>query len=164
MKRLKDNRYLPIGLFCLSALALLLLPLNEKRESPQEEIISPSDALTTIPAGFVLVPIEVANHAPLNSLLGNFGHVDLFTPPQNGTSQGRLVAGGVRIMRAPLDRTQFAVLVPETIAPKIVRFSEPLYVALRSAKSRHPPKPKTKKKRAKIEIIREEIAREEEAP
>lgn len=74
---------------------------------------------TLIPRGFVLVPIEIQNYEALDSIIGRFGVVDLF---QSGAGETReLVAKNVRILRAPQNPTQFAVLVREAEVSQILK-------------------------------------------
>jgi len=70
---------------------------------------------THIPRGFVLVPIEVLNYEALDSILGQFGIVDLFSP------QKRLVAKNVRLLRAPHNGAHFAILIPEKQTGEVLR-------------------------------------------
>ena len=77
-------------------------------------------AATLIPAGFVLVPIEVANYESLDSILGKFGVVDLYIPSEDPKKRGRRVAERLRILRAPLNPSRFAVLAREEDSSKLV--------------------------------------------
>ncbi|MES2964882.1 MAG: hypothetical protein V4760_13405 [Bdellovibrionota bacterium] len=81
---------------------------------------SPETASTFIPAGFVLVPIEVANYESLDSILGKFGVVDLFKAPEDGRGRSIKVAERVKILRAPLNPSHFAVLVPDSESSRLV--------------------------------------------
>ncbi len=81
---------------------------------------SPETASTFIPAGFVLVPIEVANYESLDSILGKFGVVDLFKAPIDGRGRPIKVAERVKILRAPLNPSHFAVLVPDSESSRLV--------------------------------------------
>jgi hypothetical protein len=74
---------------------------------------------TYIPKGFVLIPIELSNYEALDSVLGRFAYVDLFS--SGGPARpARLVARHVRLLRAPQNPSRFAVLVPETESAKIL--------------------------------------------
>src|SRR4051812_35626944 len=62
------------------------------------EVTAPEGIDTLIPAGFVIIPIDVQNYESLDSLLGKFGVGDLF---KGEGKNGRLVARNIRILRAP---------------------------------------------------------------
>lgn len=82
---------------------------------------------TLIPAGQVLVPIEVENYEALDSILGPYGFVDLFS------ADGRhrqLLARNVKILRAPQNPSHFAVLINENEAGTLLKTSERFYVVV----------------------------------
>lgn len=89
-------------------------------------------AATHIPAGFVLVPIEVANYESLDSILGKHGVVDLYAPALETGGISRKVAERVKILRAPLNPSHFAVLAPEEDSPKLVAHGGPFIVAVQN--------------------------------
>ncbi|MCB0362798.1 MAG: hypothetical protein KDD35_08750, partial [Bdellovibrionales bacterium] len=103
-------------LFFISALPVILrVSLDRETTKPPEGILGPQSIDTLIPHGFTLVPIEVQNSDSLNSILGNKGIVNLLAPPREEGQKTRLIAQRVPILRAPLNPSQFAVLVPEKI-------------------------------------------------
>jgi hypothetical protein len=83
---------------------------------------------TLIPAGFILIPIEVQNYESLDSLLGQYGVVDLF---RGEGGKGTLVARNIKILRAPQNPAHFAVLAPENEATRILSQQGSFYVALK---------------------------------
>ena len=95
----------------------------------------PEAAATFIPAGFVLVPIEVANFESLDSILGKFGVVDLYIPADGVRKRPIKVAEHIRILRAPLNPSHFAVLAPENESVKLVTYAGPFMVVVQSAKT-----------------------------
>ena len=101
-------------------------PQTESSPTPEIDIM--------IPAGFVLLPIEVENYESLDSILGQMGVVDLY---QNmvAKNQRRLVASFVRILRNPHNPSQFSILVPERNASAITNNFGPYFVSLRPRKN-----------------------------
>ena len=93
---------------------------SPKKDAEMIQPESPETAATYIPAGYVLVPIEVANYESLDSILGKFGVVDLFRPPLGEHGRPVKVAERVKILRAPLNPSHFAVLVRDADAPRLV--------------------------------------------
>jgi hypothetical protein len=93
---------------------------------------SPEAAATYIPAGFVLVPIEVENYEALDSILGKFGVVDLYKPSERPGRPPRKVASHVKILRAPLNPSHFAVLAPEDESQSLVAYNGAFTVAVQN--------------------------------
>jgi hypothetical protein len=96
---------------------------GEPKESVQE-------AATFIPDGFVLVPIEVANYESLDSILGKFGVVDLYKADEDPKKRPFKVAERIKILRAPLNPSHFAVLATEADSGKIVSQAGPFIVVV----------------------------------
>lgn len=94
-------------------------------------------AATAIPAGFVLVPIEVANYESLDSILGKYGVVDLYIPPAEPRGHSIKVAERVKILRAPLNPSHFAVLAPENESSQLVRHDGPFLVVVQNPSAPH---------------------------
>lgn len=95
-------------------------------DSPKVESTPSMD--TYIPAGFILIPIDVQNFEALDSVLGSFGLVDLF---RGDGKDGRVIARNIKILRAPQNPSKFAVLVPESQAGPILANSGNFYVAIK---------------------------------
>lgn len=103
-------------------------------KEPQKVSADPIELDIMIPAGFVLLPIEVENYESLDSVLGQMGVVDLYQN-QNGKSKRDLVASFVRILRNPHNPNQFSILVPEKNAHTITNNFGPYFVSLRPRKT-----------------------------
>lgn len=126
---LKDHQIL-IALLVLSGLTALIVEVQSLK--PTTGTRREESPATHIPDGFVLVPIEIQNPEALDSILGNYGVVDLFAPHADGTKR---IARRIKILRAPLNPSHFAVLAPEDEAPLIVREPGPITVAVQNPKS-----------------------------
>ena len=88
---------------------------------------------TYIPAGHVLVPIDVENFESLDDMIDQFGIVDLYVNNKSlGASGAKLLAGQVKLLRSPLNKHQMGVMVPENMAPKIVQAEGPLKVIVKN--------------------------------
>ena len=141
----KKQFSLAIGVCVAAGLIALIWDLRASSEArasssrtskPQAESVE--DAATYIPDGFVLVPIEVANYESLDSIMGAFGVVDLFVGSDNPKVRPRKVAERVKILRAPLNPSHFAVLVPDSESQKIVAYSGALTVVVQNPKKSGP--------------------------
>lgn len=133
---IKSDKALLLAFLALGGVVLLLelLPSSSKNEKAEDPSSSESfDVDTMIPAGYLLIPLELANSESLASLSGQFSVVDLYTSGEKGR-KGHKVASAVKLLRAPLNPQQFAVLVREADGPKIVTQEGPFFVALKNPK------------------------------
>lgn len=112
---------------------------------------------TFIPNGMVLVPIEIQNVDAIDAIVQENAIIDLYVSnPNHGGS--RRLAQNIGLYRAPLNPRQFAVLVPDASAPKIVTHNGPFFAVVLNPNSvgkRRPKEGKTSKKPAdnKISIL-----------
>lgn len=106
---------------------------NSKSQENEKKVIS---ADTLIPRGQVLVPISLANIQALAGLIDQYGLIDLYSGEQN---QSRLIANRVKILRAPLNPNQYAVLVTEELSEKIMRSHGPFWAVIQNKSLAHEP-------------------------
>lgn len=128
---------LGMGLLLLAAMAWAQR-LPSSKENPASSEFDSFD--TVIPKGFVLIPIDVQNSESLDRILGNFGQVNLYASSSNGDFQnsqkpGQLIARNIKILRAPLDPREYAVLAPEEDVGHILSFPQPFVIAVQNPKS-----------------------------
>lgn len=95
----------------------------------------PESVATMIPAGYVLVPIEVSNYESLDSILGQYGVVDLYKSSDRPGGAPTKVAEHIRILRAPNNPNHFAVLATESESPSLVRYNGAFQVVVQNPKS-----------------------------
>lgn len=121
-----SNKYL-----CLfSSLILLVAVFSQTPQKIEAEDIETAD--TIIPADHVLIPIEISNQESLDSVIGPYGVIDLFSMGDLPSQKGTKVASDIRLIRAPLDPQQFAVLVHESIATHVVSIPGPYFVVIKN--------------------------------
>lgn len=111
----------------IGAFIVLKLSSTEQKIITREKIF----ADTMIPKGLVLVPIELANVETISALIDQFGVVDLYagTPTARGSTK---IATKVKIMKAPLNPQQYAVLVPENLSSEIMRSVGPFWAVVQN--------------------------------
>ncbi len=105
--------------------------------SPEPSVqIESSEALsadTFIPPGKVLVPIEIINAESLEGLIGNVGGVvDLFTTSEDGSKRNFKVGDRLKILKAPLNPRQFAVLIDEDSSSQILQHQGPFFAVIQN--------------------------------
>jgi len=134
----RTNRYILIALVLSSLVMVFSGRLSQAENSRSSAAEEPYSADTIIPAGFVLVPIEIQNIDSLASIIGQFGVIDLFTTPHPGQKSGVRVGRRLKLLRAPLNPQQFAVLVPENEAAPILQASGPYFAVIQNPASKEP--------------------------
>lgn len=145
----KPHQYLLLGLITLLLFAVLW-PTKDKTES-----LPTLEADTVIPAGYVLVPIELLNFEALSSLVGSYAIVDLFAPNSDPNQRARKIGSDLRLLRAPLNPQQFAVLVPESESDLVVSQATPLIAVIQNRSKNEQSKLLRAKsvKKSRIEIL-----------
>lgn len=127
-KRLKQwaqcsQKYWQVITFIFLGIVACLLHFSKAPVSTDlQPLPAPSakSADTYIPAGYVLIPIDILNAAGLNNLIGDVGGtIDLYSATANGR-RGRLIGQKIKLLKAPLNPDLFAVLVPENESTRIL--------------------------------------------
>ena len=122
----QNNKVLLLSFLILIAAYFLFSPKNAVSEK-HEKIY----ADTMIPKGQVLIPIELANAESVSALMDQYGVVDLYSASANTVGAIRL-ASKVKILRAPLNPNQYAVLVPENLSKHIMSLSGPFWAVVQN--------------------------------
>jgi hypothetical protein len=130
----KVNRMLLVGLIIFAGvLAASSGNLGSASPAPSADTAAdPYSADTFIPNGFVLVPIDIQNIDSLSSMIGQFGLVDLFTTSNLNQKSGLRVGRRLKLLRAPLNPQQFAVLVPEEEAGELLKAIGPFVAVIQN--------------------------------
>lgn len=125
-----EHKLLVAGFFVVGAFAIL--KSTPPPAKPVEEII-PESVDTYIPHGFTLIPLEISNTDALASIMGNMGGVvDLYLAPNESRKGGIRVATRVKLLRAPRNPEQFAVLIKESEGQRVLQFSGPFIAVVQN--------------------------------
>ena len=132
-EKLKSNQKLFIAILVFGLIAFIWernkvttpLAANETRKSVD----------TFIPLGFVLVPIQLSNAEALDSMISATGVVDLFIPDMKKPGHNKKIAEHIKILRAPLNPNQFAVLVPEKNSGQLVHYEGAYFAVVQNPKA-----------------------------
>jgi hypothetical protein len=125
----KINNYPPEylgGGFIVLAIALYLLT---PKSSPQVAAETGYALDQLIPAGYQLLPVEIANAEALNAVLEDFGIVDLYVGSHR-------IASGIKIIRGSNNSEQFSVLIPEDSVGTLVSAQVPFHAVIRNREHR----------------------------
>ncbi len=117
-KSYHDNR---IVIICSTLLILtyaLIWLFQPKGSQPSESKVLAAD--TIIPAGMVLVPIELENIDSIRGLINGYGYIDLYVA-DSPQSPRRKIGHRIKILQAPLNPREFAVLVSESASREIMQ-------------------------------------------
>lgn len=113
-------------MFSMLSLALITLIVFNLFFKPKVKLIEApelaTEAATFIPEGHSLIPIKLVNQRSLSSMIENFGWIDLYSvkPASTGFKKGPKIVKKIRILRAPLDPTQFGIIVPDDFVDHIL--------------------------------------------
>lgn len=116
----------PMDRWLVAGIPILLLLIGlQNCGSPRAEpmVVERTQADDFIPAGFVLIPVQLENHQSIDSIVGGHAIVNLYvTRDAEGVAGSRnlLLGRNLRMVRAPLNPQQFAVLVPEKQVDRFV--------------------------------------------
>lgn len=151
-KLLNKNSFILLAFVCLGIVAYLF---GDKAEAdlPTRQLPEAVPSVDTfIPKGFVLVPIEVSNAESLTSLVGEVGGVvDLYLPSNENQKGGLKVGAKLKLLRAPLNPQQYAVLVKENESSRILSFAGPFIAVVQNPDETGTQITQTAKRRFKIE-------------
>jgi hypothetical protein len=146
------------GCFLLGSSLLLLNHSKQKNiESKNPETSEqPLGVDTMIPLNHVLVPIDVENANALEGILGEFGVVDIYVSQHESGKKRKKIIEAVKLIRAPLNPNQFAVLIHESQMQGFIASSTgPLFVVVQkpTAKVRGVVEQKEKKYSPNVEYF-----------
>jgi len=107
----------------------ILMGIFSKKEQPIQSVESVD---TIIPKGHSLIPIEIQNKEALDTMMGPYAIIDLFTFNSQENAKGKKIASSVKLLRAPLDQQQFGVLITDEEAQSVLTNNGPYFVVLKS--------------------------------
>jgi hypothetical protein len=118
-----SHRHLIFAFFLLVVVAVISkCSYREIRPTDNDTI----QADTIIPAGFVLHPIRLENIDAITGIIEKVGVIDLYSG--QSLQEGAIkVAAQIRILRAPLNPNEFALLVPQFLSERIMKARGPFW-------------------------------------
>lgn len=124
------------GFLILGAVSWFSAPA-ESTEAAVPGVSVPPSVDTFIPRGHVLVPLEIRNAESLASLVGDLGGVvDLYLATTEQMKGGQKVASKVKLLRAPLNPDQYAVLVKDDESQRLLGFQGPFIAVIQNPDER----------------------------
>lgn len=143
LQRLKHDKTLLTAFVALGIVALLMSVFSsgKKTEPLQDSSAENFEVDTMIPAGYLLIPLQLSNAESLASLSGPFSIVDLYAASEKGRKSFK-IATAVKLLRAPLNPEQFAVLLREEESSSILSMEGPFFAALKNPKEATKASPK----------------------
>jgi hypothetical protein len=84
-----------------------------------------------------LVPVELANAESLSSLVGDMGGVvDLYLATAENKKGGLKVGSRLKLLRAPLNPNQYAVLVQENDSSRLLSYAGPFIAVVQNPEAK----------------------------
>ena len=127
-----QNKILISALLLFIAVYFLVERWRPVPATPEKQ--EPVYADTVIPRGYVLVPLEIANIQTVSGLIDQYGVIDLYAG-SNNQQNSFLVAARIKVMRAPLNPSQYAVLVTEAMSREIMKYRGPFWAVVQNRQS-----------------------------
>ena len=133
MKFLNSEHANKVIVFCFAAVVIAYARFHraETGDKPAEVRANTPSPDTFIPAGHVLVPIQIENAESVTGLIENFGVVDLYVNKSEGGGYER-VAEKIKLIRAPANPGQFAVLVRAEDSKRLMQIRTSFWVVLQN--------------------------------
>lgn len=148
LKISQQNKILICGfIFLLLAYLLFKAPIDNTVQKNNETVY----ADTLIPKGYVLIPIDLANSDTVSALMDQYGVVDLYAGA--ASMQGsKKIASKVKILRAPLNPNQYAVLIPEQKSNAMMNAHGPFWAVVQNRNTKSEDLDSTQKVAKQIRI------------
>ncbi len=121
--------------------------MSRGQSDSKESALSPQSVSldTFVPAGFVLVTLQLTNSESIDSMIGAYCQVDLYsaTPDANfQPSKSALpIATHLRLVRSPNNQSLFGVLVPEDSRAIIQQLTGPVFAVIQGPEAKPRPGP-----------------------
>jgi hypothetical protein len=120
IKAFKDNKHVSIAFILLVCLSVYVSHRSNITELPIDS--TPVHADTLLPKGFILYPIRLENIDAIKGVIDQYGVIDIYTSTKN-RQKSKKILSKVKIMQAPFNPNEYAVLIPDYLSQTIM--SEP---------------------------------------
>ncbi len=133
-------------LVTLALMGVMLTIFQQKDIEPPKRSQEESASLDTfIPAGFVLVTLQLINSDSIESMIGSYCLVDLYPgsnePDFQLEKMAKPIAKRLRLIRAPNNPSLFGVLVPEEDPVVIQKLAGPVFAVIQGPNAKALPAP-----------------------
>lgn len=152
-KVMKSERMILCGIFiALGFITFFVSQEEEKKDLPRQEAPELDEL---IPAGFVLLPVDLVNREALASIMGSTAVVDILTVNPTTLSPQTKIASRVKMLRSPKNPDFFALLIEENASMEVLSKPGPYFALIQNKKQTNSNFYKAKKK-SKIQISYQE--------
>ncbi len=148
-KILKNEKVILCGIFV--ALGLITFFISQEEEKVEVQVVQAPDIDELIPAGFVLLPVELVNREALASIMGATAVVDILTVNPTTMSPQTKIASRIKMIRSPKNPDFFALLIEESASADILNKPGPYFALIQNKKQTNSNYYKSKKQ-SKVEI------------
>ncbi len=148
-KILKNEKTILCAIFV--ALGFITFFISQEQEKVEIQAVQAPDIDELIPAGFVLLPVELVNREALASIMGATAVVDLLTVNSTTMSPQTKIASRIKMIRSPKNPDFFALLIEESASADILNKPGPYFALIQNKKQTNSNYYKSKKQ-SKVEI------------
>lgn len=118
-----------------------LIPQIREQKTPTDIKSELTPSLDTfVPAGFVLVTLQLINNESIDSMIGAYGLVDIYSASHEVETLGAKltapIATHLKLIRAPNNPSLYGVLVPENSREIIQQLTGPVFAVIQGPKSK----------------------------
>ncbi len=131
-KIIKNEKLILCGIFAALGLVTFVISAEEKVEVAPRVELPELDEL--IPAGHVLLPIDLVNREALASIMGSTAVVDLLTVNPTTMSPQTKIASRLKLIRSPKNPDFFALLIEESQSSQVLEKPGPYFALIQNKK------------------------------
>jgi len=122
IRSLKENKHLIAAFFLLIGISIYISHMNKSELIKDADL--PIQADTILPKGFILYPIRLENMEAIKGVIDQYGVIDVYLGSKNGYKSKKLLSK-VKIMQAPYNPNEYALMIPEYLSEKLIAESGP---------------------------------------
>jgi hypothetical protein len=152
-KIIKNEKLVLCGIFIILGLITYIISREEDKTQVAQAQVPDLDEL--IPAGYVLLPVELVNREALASIMGSTAVVDILTVNPTNLSPQTKIASRIKIIRSPKNPDFFALLVEENASAEILSKPGPYFALIQNKRQTNSNFYKSKKQ-TKVEVSYQE--------
>jgi hypothetical protein len=121
-KSIKNNKHLLTAFILLIFVAIFISHANKPQAVAMDN--QPIQADTILPKGYILYPIQLENIEAIRGVINQYGVIDVYLSLKNGNRSKKLLSK-VKIMQAPYNPNEFALLLPDSMSQKLMSETGP---------------------------------------
>ncbi len=131
-KIIKSEKFILCGIFI--ALGFITFFISRDEDKIEITPLQSPEIDELIPAGYVLLPIELVNREALASIMGSTAIVDILTVNPTTMNPQTKIASRVKMLRAPKNPDFFALLIEDSSSVAFLNKPGPYFALIQNKK------------------------------